>query len=69
MAVSIVRTLVASSPEGWDDAVNQGLNRALKTVRDITEIKVISETARVEDGRIKEFCVKLKLRFLLEEDA
>ena len=67
LPVSIIRTLAASSPKSWDDAVDQGLKRALKTVRGITEIKVIHETARVEDGKIKEFCVKLKLRFVLED--
>ncbi len=67
MAVSIVRSLVSSSRKGWDDAVEQGLARARKTVRGITEIEVISETVRVEDGRISDFCVKLKIRFVLDE--
>ncbi len=66
MAVSIVRTVMASSSKGWDDAVEQGLIRIMKTVRGLTEVNVVNETARVEDGRIKEFCVKLKFRFILE---
>ena len=67
MAVSVVRSLVSSSRKGWDDAVEQGLARARKTVRGITEIEVISETARVEEGRISDFRVKLKIRFVLDE--
>jgi len=67
VAVSVVRTIESSSRKGWDDAVEQGLARARKTVRGITEIEVISETARVEEGRISDFRVKLKIRFVLDE--
>ena len=68
VAVSIVRSLIVSSRKGWDDAVEQGLARATKTVRGITEIEVISERVRVEEGSICDFQVKLKIRFVLDED-
>ncbi len=68
MNVTIVRELMASSPKGWQDAVEVGLERATKTVRGITAVEVVEESARVKDGRIKEYWVKLKIHFVLEED-
>ena len=67
MTVSVVRYLVASSSKGCDYAVEQGLASATQTVRGITEMKVVNESAQVENGRIKAFCVKLRIRFDLDE--
>lgn len=67
MAVAAVSTITSASATGWQDAVEQGLSRARKTLRNITGLKVVEEKARVEDGKITEYLVTLQVVFVLEE--
>jgi flavin-binding protein dodecin len=67
MAIASVSTITAASPVGWQDAIERGFERASKTLRHITGLQVMEEKARVEDGRITEFLVTLKVIFILEE--
>ncbi|CAG1007295.1 Dodecin [Myxococcaceae bacterium] len=67
MAIASVSTITSASPVGWQDAIERGFERAKKTLRNITGIQVVEEKARVEDGRITEFLVTLRIIFVLEE--
>ncbi len=67
MAVASVSTIASASPVSWQDAALRGLERASRTLRQITGIKVVEEKARVEDGTITEFIVTLQVIFVLEE--
>ena len=67
MAIASISTITSASPEGWQHAAELGFERARKTLRGITGIKVIEEKARVEDGQIVEYLVTLQVIFLLEE--
>jgi hypothetical protein len=67
MAIASVSTITSSSPDGWQHAAELGLQRARKTLRGITGIKIVDEKAKVQDGRITEFLVTLQVIFLLEE--
>lgn len=67
MAIASVSTITAASPVGWQDAIQRGFERAKKTLRNITGLQVVEEKARVEDGRITEFLVTLRIIFILDE--
>ena len=54
MAVARVTKVTAASPEGFDAAIREGLNRASKTLRGIIGLHVIEQKAKVENGRIVE---------------
>lgn len=69
MAVASVSTITAASPESWQDATLRGFERARKTLRNITGLQVVEEKARVEDGRITEFLVTMRVIFVLEESS
>jgi flavin-binding protein dodecin len=66
MSVASVSTITASSQQGWQDALENGLERAKRTLRGITEIEVLGERARIRDGVIREYLVELKIVFELE---
>jgi len=66
MPVERVSRIVATSPEGFEDAVNQGLERANKTLRNLLRIDVVSQGARLQNGKIKEYEVTLDITFVLE---
>lgn len=67
MAIASVSTITAASPIGWQDAIERGFERARKTLRNITGLQVVEEKARVEDGKITEFLVTLRVIFVLDE--
>ncbi len=66
MAVARVTEVIASSPVGWKEAVDEALNRANQTLRNITGIEVVSQKAKIEDGGITEYLVACNITFVLE---
>jgi len=66
MAVARVTKITASSKKGWEDAANQGLERAASTVRGITGLEVVSQKAKVDNGKIVEYRVTMEVTFVLE---
>lgn len=66
MAVARVAKITASSKKSFDDAANQGLERAAKTVRGISGLEIISQKAKVENGKIAEYRVTMEMTFILE---
>jgi len=66
MAVARVTELIASSPDGFREAVEEGLERAAKTLRGITGLEIAGKRVKVERGQIIEYRVDLRVTFLLE---
>ena len=67
MAVARVTEIIASSPEGFREAVEEGVARAARTLRNVTGLEVTGKRVKVERGRIVEYRVEMKLIFLLED--
>ena len=67
MAVARVTEIRASSPDGFREAVEAGLARASRTVRNITGLEVTGKRVKVERGLIAEYRVDMKVIFLLED--
>ena len=67
MAVARVTKLTASSPRSWQDAVNEGLKRANKTLRGLTGLHIVEQKARIEKGKITEYRVTMEITFVLED--
>ena len=66
MAVARVTKITASSTTSFQDAVNDGLNRAASTLRGITGLEVLAQKAKVENGRITEYRVTIEVTFVLD---
>jgi hypothetical protein len=67
MAVARITEVVGGSPKSWDDAVQQALNRANKTIRGLTGIEVTKMNAHIENGKITEYRAHMKITFILDE--
>ncbi|MFH1537964.1 MAG: dodecin family protein [bacterium] len=67
MAVARVTEVTASSEKSWLDAVDEAMSRASKTLRGITGLEVVSQKAKVENGKILEYRVAVKIMFILED--
>ncbi len=67
MAVARVTEITASSPNSIEDAIQEGLKRAAKTLRGLTGLEVVSIKAKIDKGKILEYRVSLKITFVLED--
>ena len=67
MAVARVTRLTASSATSWQDAVQEAIDRANKTLRGLTGLEVVSQKAKIVDGKITEYRVTIDVTFVLED--
>ena len=67
MSVAKVTEIIASSKTGFDDAVAKGVKRASKTLKGITSAWVQDQQVLVEDGKVTEYRVNLKVTFVLND--
>lgn len=66
MTVVKVVELVGDSKVGWEDAIQNAVAEASKTVHGITGVEVLNMTANVKDGKILEYKADLQLAFEVE---
>jgi flavin-binding protein dodecin len=66
MSVAKIVEINAASPKGFEDAMIIGIERASKTLTGIKGAWVQEQNVIVEDGKIKEYRVNMKVTFLLE---
>ena len=66
MAVARVTEIRASSTDGFQEAVLEGLKRASKTLRGITGVEILAKRVKAERGKIVEYRVDMKIIFVLE---
>jgi flavin-binding protein dodecin len=66
VAVARVTEIVASSPDGFREAVEEGVARAARTLRNLTGLEVTGKRVKVERGLVVEYRVEMKLIFVLE---
>ena len=67
MSIAKVTEIISSSPTSFDDAVENGIERASKTLKGITGAWVADQKVTVEDGKISEYRVVLKVTFILAD--
>ncbi|MCH9682625.1 MAG: dodecin family protein [Deltaproteobacteria bacterium] len=66
MPVAKVTEIISSSSTSFDDAINQGIARATKTLKGVTGAWVQDQKVTISDGSISEYRVALKVTFILE---
>ena len=67
MSVARVTELSATSQTGFEDAINQAVARATKTLRGVEGAWVKDMNVLMEDGNIKGYKVNVEITFMLEE--
>lgn len=67
MSVAKVSEISATSPKSFEDAVQQGLTRASKTLRNVQAAWIKEQRVRCENGRIAEYQVNMMVTFVLDE--
>lgn len=67
MATIKVIELMAHSGKSWEDAAQQAVSEASKTLHNIKSIYIKDHSAEVKDGKITEYRVTAKLSFELDK--
>ncbi|HUJ37476.1 MAG TPA: dodecin family protein [Hyphomicrobium sp.] len=66
MSLLKVIEVLAESDKSWDDAAQQAVTKASKTVHNIKSIYIENFEATVDNGKLKKFRVNGKLSFVLD---
>jgi dodecin len=67
MSVARVTELSATSQTGFEDAINEAVARATKTLRGVEGAWVKDQNVLIEDGNIVGYKVNVEITFVLEE--
>lgn len=67
MTVAKVTEITATSTKGFEDAIKQGIARASKTLKHVRGAWVNGQKVEIENGKIKNYRVDLKVTFVLED--
>jgi flavin-binding protein dodecin len=67
MPVAKVTEIISSSPKSFDDAVANGIARAVNTLKNVEEAWVKSQKVVVRDGKVAEYRTVLKVTFVLTD--
>ncbi len=66
MSVARVTEVKSSSKKSFEDAVHDGIKRANKTLQNVKGAWVASQEVLVEEGKITEYRVLMKITFELK---
>ena len=67
MTVASVTEISAASPDGFEAAIREGIERATRTLRNIQSAWVKDMNILMEDGQIRAYKVNLLVTFVLED--
>ena len=67
MSIAKVSEITATSSKSFEDAIQQGLARAGKTLRNVRSTWIKEQQVRCDGGRITEYQVNMMVTFVLDD--
>jgi len=67
MSVAKVTEITASSTKSFEAAVRKGVERASKTLKNVSGAWVKDQEVGVKDGKVTDYRVKMKITFVLDD--
>jgi flavin-binding protein dodecin len=67
MSIARVSEISATSSKSFEDAIQQGLARAVKTLRNVKSAWIKEQQVRLTDGRVTEYQVNMMVTFVLDD--
>lgn len=67
MSVARIVELSATSTKSFEDAIQQGVNRATKTLRNVTGAWIKEQQLKLDNGSVSEYQVNMLITFVLED--
>ena len=66
MSVAKITEITSTSTKSFEDAVEKGIARANKTLKNVSSAWVADQSVSVENGKVSSYNVRLKITFVLE---
>jgi len=63
--VKVIEVL-AQSNKSWEDAANNAIKEASKSVKDIKSINIVNTSAKVEKNKIVKYRITVQISFLIK---
>jgi flavin-binding protein dodecin len=67
MSVARVTEISSTSTQSFEDALQQGVARATKTLRNVRSAWIKDQRVEIKDDRIAEYQVNLQITFVLDD--
>jgi len=67
MSVAKVSEISATSTKSFEDAINEGIARAHKTLRNVKSAWIKEQQVRVSKGSITEYQVNMMITFVIDD--
>jgi dodecin len=67
MSVAKVSEISATSSKSFEDAIQHGIDRASKTLRQVRSAWIKEQQVRCDGGKIVEYQVNMMVTFVLDE--
>jgi flavin-binding protein dodecin len=67
MTVAKVSEITSTSTKSFNDAIERGIRRASKTLKNVTSAWVADQEVEVEKGKVKGYRVRMRVTFVLED--
>ncbi len=64
-AVKIIE-IMGVSTKSYEDALDHAITKASESIKGITRVEVIGQTATVKDGKISRYEITVKLSFIVQ---
>ena len=68
MSVAKVSEISATSTKSFEDAIQQGVARASKTLRNVRSVWIKEQHVRCNNGKIWEYQVNMMVTFVLDDE-
>ena len=63
-AIKVIE-VIGVSDRSWEAAVDQAVAKASESVKGITGVEVVAQTARVSEGKVVQYNATVKLAFVV----
>ena len=67
MTVAKVSEITSTSAKGFEDAIQKGIKRANKTLKNVTGAWIADQEVEIEQGRVTNYRVRMRVTFVLED--
>lgn len=67
MTVAKVTEITSTSSKSFDDAIDRGIKRASKTLKNVTGAWIADQEVEVEKGKVMAYRVRMRVTFVLED--
>ncbi len=66
MTIAKVSEITSTSSKSFDDAIEKGIKRASKTLKNVTSAWIADQEVEITKGKVTAYRVRMRVTFVLE---